>query len=233
MSARRDAEGVHEDAGRLAELGVLSSVLLHELRQPLFALQATAEVALAAAPDDARWRAALDRVRHLERLVDGFGELAQRPDPRDVRCDAQGAVRWAVRLLDARARQARADLELPDGGPAWVGVGSTAVRQMAVNLLHNALDAVDGRPERRVAVRLVGGPDALVVEVRDSGPGIDPAVADDLFEPFVTTKGTDRGTGLGLYVTRLLARRAGGDVEVRDSGGAGTTMALRLPRAGG
>jgi signal transduction histidine kinase len=77
-------------------------------------------------------------------------------------------------------------------------------------------------------VRVVEAPDRVRVEVEDSGPGIAEAAQARLFEPFFTTK--DRGTGLGLAVSRAIARAHGGDVTGESMAGGGARFTLRLPR---
>jgi signal transduction histidine kinase len=112
-----------------------------------------------------------------------------------------------------------------EGGGAAPGVPAK-LRQVLANLVRNAAEAAG--PGGRVVVRVVEEPFQARVEVEDSGPGIGEAAAARLFEPFFTTK--DRGTGLGLAVSRAIARAHGGDVtgESRREGGARFT--LRLPR---
>jgi len=97
-----------------------------------------------------------------------------------------------------------------------------------VNLVANAIDATKDRPDARVelSVRIEG--DDAVACVHDNGPGIPAGVRDRLFAPFFTTKG-DRGTGLGLYLSRSLAQANGGDIRLASTGPEGTTFELRLP----
>ncbi|MGZ4399672.1 MAG: ATP-binding protein, partial [Gaiellaceae bacterium] len=78
-----------------------------------------------------------------------------------------------------------------------------------------------------VSVELLREGDAAVLMVRDTGPG--PAGADEIFEPFVTTRASEHGSGLGLAAARLIARRHGGDVELRETSADGSVFALRLP----
>jgi signal transduction histidine kinase len=100
------------------------------------------------------------------------------------------------------------------------------LRQVLANLLRNAVEAAG--PGGTVTVRVVEAPDRVRVEVEDSGPGIAEAAQARLFEPFFTTK--DRGTGLGLAVSRAIARAHGGDVTGESLAAGGARFTLRLPR---
>jgi two-component system, NtrC family, sensor kinase len=103
------------------------------------------------------------------------------------------------------------------------------LRQVLANLVRNAAEAAG--PGGRVTVRVAEDPDRVRVEVEDTGPGIDEAAAARLFEPFFTTK--DRGTGLGLAVSRAIARAHGGDVTGESLPGGGARFTLLLPRGPG
>jgi signal transduction histidine kinase len=127
----------------------------------------------------------------------------------------------------ARLRDAR----LLDGVAVSVDGGATApghpdkLRQVLVNLVRNAAEAAG--PGGRVAVRVAAQDGTAEVAVEDSGPGIDAANRGRLFEPFFTTK--PRGTGLGLAVSRAIARAHGGDLAADPTDGGGARFALRLP----
>jgi two-component system NtrC family sensor kinase len=101
------------------------------------------------------------------------------------------------------------------------------LHQVALNLLTNALQAVDDGEEVVVALRREGG-DA-VLEVRDAGPGVDPAIRDRIFEPFFT--GREGGTGLGLFVSYGIVERHGGRIEVGTAPEGGARFTVRLPLA--
>jgi C4-dicarboxylate-specific signal transduction histidine kinase len=98
-----------------------------------------------------------------------------------------------------------------------------------VNLLHNALDAVEGRAEPRVEVSSGRDDRWAWVEVRDHGPGVPDHLKQRLFEPFVTSKPSGRGTGLGLHIARQLIKDAGGKLELCDAVGGGTLVRINLP----
>ena len=100
---------------------------------------------------------------------------------------------------------------------------------MAVNLVRNALDAVEDVDDRQVVVRTRIVRDAAVLDVEDAGPGMAPDVVAHAFEPFVTSKPPGRGTGLGLYITQVLVERSGGEVHLETPVAGGTHVRVRLP----
>ena len=221
-------------AGRLVEAGRFAAQQIHELRQPLFGIKGLAQLLLdrdRIDVDEAR-----DFARHIveqsERLTDLVADLRQLSLPGNIegpgarRTDVGPVVLRVASLLDWRFRKGvTLRTELAPGLPA-VALAGNQLEQVLINLLSNALDAVAGlaRPVIQVRVRLAGGAAAsgarlVELTVADNGGGITSAVRGRLFESFFTTKGEKAGTGLGLAVSREIARGAGGDLEL-DAGGA-------------
>ncbi len=104
------------------------------------------------------------------------------------------------------------------------------IHRALLNLIGNALDAVEGRPNPLVTVTTESEPDGewIRIAVADNGVGIETDKLDDVFKPFVSTKGS-RGTGLGLPVSRKVLREHGGDLVATSTPGVGSTFVLRLP----
>jgi two-component system NtrC family sensor kinase len=104
------------------------------------------------------------------------------------------------------------------------------LRQIVVNLVANALDAVDKNGRIEIAARPIG--DDVLISVRDTGHGIPPDDLRRIFEPFYTTKGRGKGTGLGLAICRQLTAALGGAISVESAPGKGSTFTVRLPMQG-
>jgi C4-dicarboxylate-specific signal transduction histidine kinase len=146
--------------------------------------------------------------------------------------DLNAEVRAGLVVLSHQATRRRIALQL-ELHPAALQVRArpVAVRQVLVNVVLNAYDAVEERPSPSVRVATGQGSDGgawLVVD--DNGPGIDPRLGDQAFEAWVTTKG-DRGSGLGLHLTRVLVHEAGGQVELGRSALGGARVTVTLPGA--
>jgi two-component system NtrC family sensor kinase len=105
------------------------------------------------------------------------------------------------------------------------------LRQIVVNLLSNAIDAVDLNGRVEAEARPVADGDILIT-VSDTGHGIPPDDLRRIFEPFYTTKGRGKGTGLGLAICRQLTAALGGTISVESEAGKGSTFFVRLPRQG-
>jgi two-component system NtrC family sensor kinase len=113
----------------------------------------------------------------------------------------------------------------------WVSVDSNQMKQVLLNLVHNALQAMPsgGTLEVDTEVRANDHRDWIVVTVKDSGVGIYPQNQEKIFEPFYTTKAGAGGTGLGLSVTYGIVTDHGGTIEVESSPGSGSTFVVWLP----
>jgi two-component system C4-dicarboxylate transport sensor histidine kinase DctB len=231
-------------AGRLAEFGRFAAQQIHELRQPLFAIKGLAQLLLE--KERADLDEVLDFARHiveqserLTALVSNLRQLSIPPAPEaGHRVEIGPALVRVTSLLEFRLRKANATLRTqiaPDLPP--LAAIPNALEQILINLLANALDAVTGGVQPIIQVRarvLAENPRFAVIEVADNGAGVAKTVRNRLFESFFTTKGEEQGTGLGLAVSRELARTSGGDLALLDEPGvwnepAVTVFRLTLP----
>jgi signal transduction histidine kinase len=139
-------------------------------------------------------------------------------------------LREAVEVVGPSAAEARVErsVEVAPGLPE-VDADAELLRQAFLNLCVNAVQAMAPQGGGRLAVSARAGGGQVVVEVRDTGPGMPAETAERAFEPFFTTKAD--GTGLGLAIVRQAAEAHGGTVEVDSRPGAGTTFRIRLPAA--
>ncbi|TNE89100.1 MAG: HAMP domain-containing histidine kinase [Deltaproteobacteria bacterium] len=218
-----------DETARLAELGLLTASLMHELRQPVFAIKALAQI-LRSEGADPRLAALLEHVDHVEDLIAHYGGFGA--SLAEATFDLRVPVREAVDMMGHRARALHAELRHePADAPLRVNGRSSAALQVVVNLLHNALDAVEeGDAGRIVVVRSFVDGDNAVIEVEDTGPGLPLEVRQKLGRPFVTTKPPGRGTGLGLYIAQKLVREHGGDLSFPTPERGGTLVRVALPR---
>lgn len=191
--------------------------MLHELRHAIFVLQATVQLD----PNAVGHADLIDRVRELTSIVEFYGSFS-RPIGPPVLTDLAAEVTelWPAIVRQAQARGAR--VELDSRAPSVLVLAAPlAARQILVNLVRNALDALAAQEERRVRIAVQCTPAGGRLRVDDSGPGLEPPVAERVFDPWFTTKGGE-GTGLGLPVCKRLAERDGATITVgrSDLGGA-------------
>lgn len=224
-----------EQQGRFAAAGELIAGVAHEVNNPLMAVAAIAELQMAAdhlAPEVRQEFAQVGaQARRAGRLLSGLLRFVRPQQAAPGPVDLNATVARAVELLSYRlpVEEVEVTRDLAAGLPPAAG-DAMRLEQVFVNLTSNALDALRAvPPPRRLTVRTWRAGDDVCVSVADNGPGVPADVRTRLFAPFVTSKG-DRGTGLGLYISRQIVRGAGGDLvhEARPEGG--SVFVVRLPR---
>jgi len=200
---------------QLEEAGLLGPGLIHEMRHPLLGIKAGLElIARRVGPrvtglDD--WQMVAAQVARLEELFRGYQQLFEPGAVPSTRFPVEPVVQRAVDLLSWRMRRLGARFEWGRDGAREALGSATALLHAAVNVLANALDAVEEAGGRgRIALRVLQGP--LEVRVSDEGSGIAPEHQARLFQPRFTTKPPGRGTGLGLHIARQGMQWTGGDV---------------------
>jgi two-component system, NtrC family, sensor kinase len=219
---------------RLALLEETATGFAHEIGTPLNTVSGHLQLLR----DDlqrAAQPAAVDRVQLLLAQVDRLAGIVQArldrggwPAPTLQATELDELARRMLRFLEPSLVAARvsARLEPSASGPVIAWCDPALVDQILLNLLKNAIEALDTGGS--VALRVGASADRAWIDVADSGPGIAPIMQQQLFNPFVSTKG-EAGTGLGLAVSRRLARAQGGELE-HIPGAVGTTWRLSLSR---
>lgn len=221
---------------RLAAMGETVANLSHSIKNILQGLRGGAD-----AVELAINRGDLDTARqgwpiisrNLDRILQLTLNMLAWSKPRALDIDlvaVEPLLREVVELVEAQAARRGVALAIEiDPAMPPVPMDAGAMHQALVNLVTNAIDAA---PERtgRVVLRAHHQPaqESAEISVTDNGPGVPPELRDRLFEPFVSTKG-QRGTGLGLAVTRKIAEEHGGAVGVQSEPGRGATFAIVLP----
>jgi two-component system, NtrC family, sensor histidine kinase HydH len=229
-----------KEKDRLAAMGEMAAGLAHEIRNPLGAIKASAQYLAETAIDEGDGRDFLGIiVEEADRLNRVLGSFLEYADP--TRGDSGGTsdvnavVQRTLQVLgmDERSGQLTTTLRLAPERPR-VRIDGERLRQVLLNLLQNARDAVEQGGsvlvETAVSARGADGRSWVEVHVRDTGPGIPQQVLQRLFEPFVSTK--RRGTGLGLAICQRIVSSAGGRILVHTEELRGTTFTVLLPHAG-
>ncbi|HEX9009864.1 MAG TPA: ATP-binding protein [Holophagaceae bacterium] len=210
--------------------------MAHEVKNPLTPIQLTAQRLLRRGRDgrlDAESvqegaETILAEVASLSRLVDSFSRFARLPVPQFAPCDPAELLRQVAALYEPNRPDIRWRLELPEASPSALWDGDM-VKRALINLVDNALAALEGRPGA-IALSLQVEGDRLRFDVADDGPGVPEADRDRLFEPYFSTK--RKGTGLGLAIVRRIAQDHGGDARYEPLD-PGSRFSLVLPRGNG
>ena len=222
-------------AGKLGMLGQMAAGMTHELNQPLAAMQAFADnaVAFIDRADVASARAnlahisdACTRMSHIIRQLKGF---ARKSEGSVGPVDLAQSIRNSALLVGSDYAQRGAALDIQVRQQARVVGDSVRVEQVLINLLRNALDAVEHCDEKRVRVELDAALHHAVVRIIDTGPGLAPQVRERLFEPFFTTKPSGQGMGLGLAISSSIVQAMSGELLAGNAPGGGAEFILKLP----
>jgi len=146
------------------------------------------------------------------------------------RCDLKLLLQEAVDLLRFRLRNAdcQVTFDVPDAA-CFLMADATQIKQVLMNLILNAADALDNRPNRQLTLRITPSGNHFYLQVSDTGQGIKPEHVARIFDPFFTTKAPDRGSGLGLSVCYSAVKQHNGEISVESTYGEGTTFKLTLP----
>ena len=240
-------------AEQLAAVGQMAAGMAHELRNPLTSMKILVQAAMARSENrEAKTEEDSDtslaprpsilaphlsgrdlivfdeEIKRLERLVQSFLEFAQPPQLERKSSDVKRLVEETVQLVGPRAAlcNTRIDLALPASAVAAT-LDAAQFRQVLLNLLLNALDAVGSGGVIQVALEVP--PDGwLSLRVSDTGCGLPASLGSRIFSPFVTTKET--GLGLGLSISKRIVEAHGGEISATNGPeGAGAVFTIRLP----
>ncbi len=200
------------------------------VRESLESLSAASQLdyLLEATPELLRYCA--EGSERIKRIVEDLRVFVRAEQGERIPTDLAADLDATIRLLADRIAGAGVRVERRYGVVAPIEAHVGQLNQVWMNLLANAVDAVEGRPGATITVAIRDGGGGVEVEVADNGVGIAPEQRGKIFDPFFTTKAIGRGTGLGLSIAYGAVRSHGGDIMVESEPGRGTTMTVRLPR---
>ena len=241
-----------KDRDRLAALGSMAAGLAHEVKNPLGAIKGAAQLLeeeiseTHEAPSREFVGIILEEVERLNRIVSSFLDYARPQSGTSVPVDINAVVKRTIQILMSQRVDDAVDIDMDFAQDLpRVSIDPEKLRQVLMNLVQNAVQAMDGRGRVTVttSARLLrtssaSGPASerslataaatdVEISVRDTGPGISPRVRKNLFVPFFTTK--VEGTGLGLAISQSIVQSAGGRIDVESQAGAGTRFTIVLP----
>ncbi len=233
-AALKKAQADLVQAGKLSALGQMSAGISHELNQPLMAIRSFAENAEAfiarGKPEVAAQN--LSRIselaRRMGRIIRNLRAFARQESEPLSDVDLVRVVDTVLEMAGAKAHQAEVTVNwTPPAAPVMVRGGEVRLGQVILNLVNNAIDAMEGAAVKRVEISLSRSGARVELTVRDTGPGI--AEPDRIFDPFYTTKqvGGD-GMGLGLSISYGLVQSFGGAIRGRNHPQGGAVFVVEL-----
>jgi signal transduction histidine kinase len=221
---------------KLAVVGNLAAGLGHEIAAPLHVIRGRAEMLRRRTDDPAmqrNLRIITDQIDRITLIVRNLLDFARRREPRMDLVSATDVLHGVVEFLEPELERSHVDLAVMGRDDTVILADRDLLHQVFINLVMNALQVMrswDG--ERRITIRVHDpGADAddVIIDVEDTGPGIDASVIDRIFEPFFTTKAPGEGTGLGLAVVRSIVEEHGGAIEASAATAGGARFRIRLP----
>lgn len=224
---------------RLTAMGEMASSLAHELNQPLSAIsnftRGSITLLESSKPDLARIRSALERASEQALRA---GEIIKRLREFVAKGETQHSIENPAQLLEeasalalfgVKEKGVRVSLRC-DRDVGTVVVDKVQIQQVALNLIRNAVDAMENSDRRELTISVrAHGKDTALFSVTDTGTGISPEVAERLFQPFVSTK--PNGMGVGLSICRTIIEAHGGKIWADPNISGGTTFNFTLPLA--
>jgi len=228
---------IAEAVNTMNNLGYIFSGIRHELGNPINSIKTTATVCkknLASYSKETvaefidRILSDITRVEGLLKDLKNFS-LYENPECRDVPIATFMDNLLAIAGRDIAAK----DIQLKTTIRPGIDLGyfdARALQHVMLNVLTNAVDALEGTPLPEISIAVYRVGDRLLFKVRDNGKGIPEDQQKNLFQPFSTTK--SHGTGLGLVIVKKMLLKMGGEIEIESEEGAGTTVTLHVPAAG-
>jgi len=233
------SEVLLEKQEKLATLGTLAAGIAHEIRNPLTSIKARLYMLGKRVATDPASTADTgiisSEIGRLERIVQDVLHFARPSEPQLKVVRADVSLREVVSFMGSALEQGRVQLSFEDGPELHVSMDTALIKQVLINLVRNAAEAIEG--EGRVTLRVRANKarlhgkssDVAILEVTDTGKGIPPEIEKRLFDPFFTTK--EAGTGLGLSIAARIVEKHGGALEYQTQAGHGTTFGIVLPVA--
>ncbi|MBI4816914.1 MAG: response regulator [Deltaproteobacteria bacterium] len=246
-SRAEDLRAKLEHSNRLAAIGQVAAGLAHEVSNPATLVLANLYLALEGIEGlrssvrgsessdlDNLERSVRDGLLGIERImatVEDLRVFSHRDLGGFESIDVNEVCRASCRLLASRLRQVGVRQDL--GDVSRVHGKGRRLAQVLLNLLTNALEALEHQGTRGICIRTGMRDGQIVIEVEDEGSGIPEELLGRIFEPFFTTKGPDRGAGLGLSISAEIVEELGGEIRVESQVGEGTRFTVTLPAAHG
>jgi len=217
---------------KMRALGQLVAGIAHELRNPLTAIKTFVEM-LPRKVDDLRFREEFLRYvpTEVERMNKILHDLLDysRTKPRERGwVDVGKLIDSVIGLFARRLATEGIEVEADVRAGVWVNGDKGQLKQVLINLVLNAIEAMTDHPHKLLRIEFRDDGERIVLELSDTGEGMDEAKMAQLFQPFYTTKG--QGIGLGLYLSKKIIVEHGGDIQVRSKCGEGSTFTLHFVR---
>lgn len=245
LSERQEAENRLQELqselihiSRLSAMGEMAATLAHELNQPLSAISNYLKAAQRFVEGENPQSRGVDPMRKAAEQALRAGQIIRRLRDFVGRGENEKTVESLTKLIEessalalvgAREHGVKVRFD-QDSAIDLVLADRVQIQQVLLNLLRNAIEAMEGSPRRELKIDVrADGDEMALVRVHDTGPGIDPQIAEKLFQPFATTK--SQGMGIGLSICRNIIEAHGGRIWAESNADGGTTFSFTIPQA--
>jgi len=234
MTTQKALEHRRLQGERLASLGRLSAGLAHEINNPLGLILGYTQLMLKEAKPGDQFHEDLKMVekhaRNCKKIVEDLLKFSRSTETAKIPADVNDLVNEALSLVERRFETEKIFIvkKLAPAIPR-VSVDPKKIKQVFMNILTNAEQAIGGEGATTVATRHDRASRRILVSFKDTGAGIAPEIMRKIFDPFFTTKPTGTGTGLGLAVSYGIIRDHAGEIRVKSTPGKGSTFTILLP----
>lgn len=227
----RKLENRVQQSEKMAAIGQLAAGIAHEIRNPLASISGSVEMLQGgdSRSDDEKklMSIVIKEIDRLNKLITEFLDFARPQDVRLMELDVSQLVKEMIDELQFVPSAKDIDYDIDITPQLRIQGHRDKLKQAFLNILINAVQAMENRPVRRLTVTAKRAAEQVIVTVEDSGSGIDEKVLKKIFEPFLTTKA--KGTGLGLAVVHSIMSAHKAAVDVKSTKGEGTTFTIVFP----
>ncbi len=238
--ALQDTQAKLIQTGRLSAMGQLSAGIAHELNQPITAIQGFAQRLRRLSSDriaehDSELEIIVRQSQRMARIVDNVRTFGRETPFHPEATPAHQPLDDALMLVSAQLRSHGIVVTRSEGAEVpSIRADSAKIQQVFLNVLMNALAALDALPEgvrRQLVIETQTEGDRVVYAFHDTGPGIPEAIAARVFDPFFSTRPTGQGTGLGLSIAYAIVAEHRGEIMCNNGPDGGASFTIRLPTA--
>ena len=222
------------ESERLAAIGQLAAGVAHEINNPLSIIIGYTDLLLDEDSLKELQRKDLQTIREnahaCKKIIEDLLSFSRKKEPVLEECNIHELIESVVTMLAFEFNRKGIEVRRQfDERISVVFIDADKIRQVLLNILMNAYQALDEGGVVETATRLDEDTGTVVITVSDNGPGISEEIRDKIFQPFFTTKPFGQGTGLGLAVSYGLVKEHGGEIEASSNGEGGTTITVKLP----
>lgn len=220
-----------DQSEKLAVIGQLAAGVAHEIGNPLTSISSIVQLLQRKAPDDFysdQLATIKENIDRISRIVRELVDFSRPPSHEKTLIHITDIIKTAIGIVkyDKRVKKVDFNTNLDTEVPPIMLVPDQLL-QVFVNILINALDAIDGTGELKIESK--HNDDFIYVTIKDNGCGMDEETINKIFDPFFTTKGVGKGTGLGLSVSYGIIKKFKGDISVKSELNKGSTFTVKLP----